>query len=210
MIEYPSIIGCSKAPRENCVAFDKLDGSNLRFKWTAKRGFDTFGTRTQLISEETPVFGRGVSYFLKNQASILNDYFKKEYKNTREIIVFGELYGPNSFAGTHVETDDLKITVFDVLIGHKNRYFVKPKELIKTFGKLIELPRVIYEGKLNDEFISDVRNDKYNLIEGVIVKGTETSGAHRGNMWQCKVKTLKYLAKIKQQFGEEGLLKYGE
>lgn len=51
MIEYPSIQNSSKAPRKNCVAFDKLDGSNFRAKWTAKRGFDTFGTRTQLIDE---------------------------------------------------------------------------------------------------------------------------------------------------------------
>ncbi len=63
MIEYPTIIGCSKAPREQCIAFDKLDGSNLRFKWTAKRGFDTFGTRTQLIDINTPIYGRGSVIF---------------------------------------------------------------------------------------------------------------------------------------------------
>ena len=210
MIEYPTIIGCSKAPRDMCVAFDKLDGSNLRFKWTSKRGFDSFGTRTQLINTDTPIFGKGVVYFLNNQAPILNAHFKRHYPNVREIIVFGEFYGPNSFAGVHDEKDDQKVTVFDILIGHKNREFVKPKQLIKEFGTIIELPQVIYEGKLNEEFITDIRNNVYNLNEGVIVKGTITSGAYRGKMWQCKIKTLNYLEKIKAKYGEEALEKYGE
>lgn len=42
MIEYPEIINSSKAPRLACIAFDKLDGSNIRIKWTQKRGFDLF------------------------------------------------------------------------------------------------------------------------------------------------------------------------
>jgi hypothetical protein len=210
MIEYPSIIGCSKAPRENCIAFDKLDGSNLRFKWTSKRGFDTFGTRTQTINIDTPLYGNGVKFFLKNQAPILDSHFRKNYPNTREIIVFGEFYGPNSFAGNHQENEDQKVTVFDILLGHKNREFVKPKQLIKEFGSIIELPKVIYEGNLNEEFINDVRENKYSLNEGVIVKGTTNNGAFRGKMWQCKIKTKNYLERIYKLFGQEGLKKYGE
>lgn len=39
MVEYPSIQNSSKAPRKNCIAFEKLDGSNFRAKWTQKNGF---------------------------------------------------------------------------------------------------------------------------------------------------------------------------
>jgi hypothetical protein len=210
MIEYPSIINSSKAPRESCIAFDKLDGNNLRFKWTRKRGFDCFGTRTQLIDINTPIYGVGVKYFLLNQAPILDKFFKKNLLGYREIIVFGELYGPNSFAGMHDPKDELKVTVFDILVGHKNRFFIPPNELVRTFSNLIELPRVIYTGNLNDSFIQDVKNNTFGLNEGVIVKGTKKNGAYRGNMWQCKIKTTAYLKKVYDRFGNEGLLKYGE
>lgn len=210
MIEYPRIIGCSKAPREACIAFDKLDGSNLRFKWTSKRGFDTFGTRTQLIDVNTPLYGRGIKYFFENQADILNSHFKKNYPNVREIIVFGEFYGPNSFAGVHLESDEQKVTIFDILMGHKNREFIKPRQFIKEFGSIVEIPKVIYDGNLNDEFIESVRRNAYSLNEGVIVKGIANNGAFRGKMWQCKIKTQDYLDRIYEKFGQEGLKKYGE
>lgn len=210
MIEYPSIINSSKAPRKQCIAFDKIDGSNLRFKYTKKRGFDTFGSRTQLIDINTPVFGAGVKYFLEKQSSSLEKYFDKYWPNEREIIVFGEFYGPNSFAGIHDPVDDHRVVIFDVLIGHKDRRFFKPGELIKELGDIVELPKVVYSGNLNDEFIRDVRENKYDLNEGVICKGTETSGAFRGKMWQCKIKTNDYLRRVYETFGDEGLKKYGE
>lgn len=51
MIEYPSIINSSKAPRTNCVAFVKFDGSNFRAKYTQKQGFSLFGSRRELMDE---------------------------------------------------------------------------------------------------------------------------------------------------------------
>jgi hypothetical protein len=38
MIEYPSMQNSSKAPRKECMVFEKLDGSNFRAKWTEKKG----------------------------------------------------------------------------------------------------------------------------------------------------------------------------
>jgi hypothetical protein len=49
MYRYPEIDGPSKAPHEHCLAFDKLDGSNMRFEWSPKRGWYKFGSRGQLI-----------------------------------------------------------------------------------------------------------------------------------------------------------------
>ncbi len=211
MIEYPAIINSNKAPREECVAFDKLDGSNLRFKYTQKRGFELAGTRTQLIDENTPVFGEGITIFNKLYKTPLTEFFKssKEYRDYREIIVFGEFLGPNSFAGIHID-EPHELIIFDVLVGHKNRKFIKPKEFVKTFSNIVKIPKVIYEGNLNDQFIQEVRNNKFNLSEGVICKGNLTNGAFRGNIWMCKIKTLEYLNKLKTRFGEDGVIKYGE
>jgi RNA ligase len=204
MIEYPSIINSSKAPRKQCIAFDKLDGSNFRAKYTQKRGFETYGTRTQLIDETTPFWCEMVQIFKRDLKQPLEDLFKKhkEYRDFREICVFGEFYGENSIAGFH-EQEPHKITIFDVLLGHKQRRFLKPKELIKNIGTVIEIPKVVYEGNLNESFIKDVRDGVYDVKEGVICKGEETSGAFAGNMWQCKIKTQKYLDYLKVRFKDE-------
>lgn len=57
MIEYPSIIASAKAPREHCIAFDKLDGSNTRVKFQPKKGWCLFGSRMQLFDKLKTWFG---------------------------------------------------------------------------------------------------------------------------------------------------------
>lgn len=209
MIEYSSIINSSKAPRKPCVAFNKLDGSNFRSKYTPKSGFHLYGTRTQLIDNTTPFWSEMVEVFERDLKAPLEKLFKeKEFRDYREIIVFGEFHGENSFAGFH-EKEPHKITVFDILLGHKQRKLLKPKEFIKKVGGVVEIPEVIYEGNLNDEFVQDVRNNKFGLKEGVICKGIEPSGAFFGGVWTCKIKTLEYFEKLKARFAEKWTL-YGE
>ena len=209
MIEYPSIINSSKAPRKHCVAFDKLDGSNIRAKYTHKNGFELFGTRTQLINETTPFWNIIIEKFQPYKETLEAKFKKdKDYRDFREIIVYGELVGPNSFAGRHPDDSSLlDIVFFDVLTGHKQRKFVGPKQFIKDFAFLPQ-PEVVYEGNLNEEFIKQIRENT-TLKEGVICKGTETSGAFAGGVWMCKIKTQAYIDKLKDQFKEDWQ-KYGE
>lgn len=209
MIEYPSIQNSSKAPRKECIAFDKLDGSNFRAKWTQKRGFDVFGTRTQLIDETTDYWGGMVDLFKKDLEKPLNEYFKKTFKNEREIIVFGEFFGAESFAGRHSNDDLKKIVIFDVMVGHKIRKFIKPREFIKTIGSIVETPRVVYEGNLGEDLIQRVRNNEFDTFEGVICKGTQPVGNAVGGIWMAKIKTQKYLDSLKNRFGDEWV-KYAE
>lgn len=209
MIEYPSILHSSKAPRENCIAFDKLDGSNIRVKWTPKKGFHLFGSRTQTLDKGHPFLGDVVPFFMNNFAEPLERIFYEEWPDLREIVVFGEYFGKSSFAGWHEKDEPHKFVLFDVMLGHKNRTFVKPKEFFYTFVDKVEIPSVIYEGILTDDFISDIRTNKYGLNEGVVCKGTANTGAHRGKMWMCKIKTQEYLDKLKKKFGDEWK-KYGE
>jgi hypothetical protein len=208
MIEYPSIQNSSKAPRKNCIAFYKYDGSNFRAKWTQKRGFDSFGTRTQMIDETSEFWGDMVKVFKRDIADKLDAIFRKEFRNEREIIVFGEYFGENSFAGRH-EEEPRKIIVFDIMVGHKNRKFLKPLEFIRLLHGKIEIPKIIYSGNLNDQFIQDIRNDKYDTFEGVICKGTETAGNAVGGVWMCKIKTQRYLDSLKNKFGDDWT-KYAE
>lgn len=201
MIEYPSIINSSKAPRKSCIAFDKIDGTNLRFKYSPEKGFHLAGTRTQLIDESTPFWGHGVSLFNANIKRDLENFFRKDknFRNFREIVCFGEFFGEDSFAGVHGEAEK-KIIIFDILCGHKDRKFVLPQDFIKIFN-FIPTPNVIYRGNLNQEFIDYVRKSE-TLNEGVICKGTERSGAFRGGVWMCKIKTQKYFDRLKEKYQE--------
>lgn len=49
----------------------------------------------------------------------------------------------------------------------------------------------------------DVRDNKFNLNEGVICKGHLTKGNFFGKMWMCKIKTQAYLDKLKNRFGDD-------
>lgn len=211
MIEYPSIQNSSKAPRKECIAFDKLDGSNFRAKWTQKRGFDVFGTRTQLIDETSEFWGDMVVKFKSSLQEPLDDVFRKDkdFRGVREIIVFGEYFGDNSFAGRHDETETQRIVIFDVLVGHKLRKFLPPRDFRKKLEGEVETPRVVYEGNMNDDLIRRVRADEFNTFEGVICKGTQSVGNASGGIWMCKIKTQKYLDSLKNRFGDEWT-KYAE
>jgi len=208
--QYPSIINSSKAPRKHCVAFDKKDGSNFRAKWTQKRGFDTFGTRTQLISVDTEFWGEMVTVFQGKYAETFDKLFRRsrDFRNEREITVYGEFLGENSFAGRH-EPEPHDICFFDVLVGHKQRKFLGPLDFVKTFQELVPIPDVVYVGNLNEELIQRVRNNEYGLKEGVICKGTERTGAFCGGIWTCKIKTLEYFKKL-QEVHKQDWQKYWE
>lgn len=200
MVEYPHIINSSKAPRDWCVAFDKIDGSNFRAKWTRKKGFNLFGTKTQLIDENTAFFGEMVTIFKKTWLDILHEKIKRDFSDEREVIFFGEYIGEHSFAGFHDKTEPHEIVAIDLLIGHKNKAFLKPRDFIKVIGPCGKIPRIIYEGNLNEQFINKVRQNEFELNEGVICRGVSTNGAYRGKVWMCKIKTYDYLNKIKLNF----------
>jgi hypothetical protein len=224
MTEYPTIINSSKAPRGQCVGFVKLDGSNFRAKYTMKQGFNLFGSRRELIDESHPMLGEAVTIFKRDYTDSLTEFFKKdkELRNEREIVVYGEFLGPNSFAGIHDPNDKKELIIFDVLVGHKNHWFYTPMDFIETFQSLVKIPPVIYMGNMNDKLIEDVRNgvytsefhkltdNKYKLFEGVLCKGTQPRGDFRGKVWMCKIKTNEYFAALRSKWGEDGIKKFGE
>src|SRR5277367_5289881 len=98
MKEYPSIE--RKYTKDTPIyAFDKLDGSNIRVEWSAKRGFYKFGTKTQLIDKDAPIFGQSVPLFMDKYETELAKVFAKQ--RWRNVVCFCELHGKDSFAGNH-------------------------------------------------------------------------------------------------------------
>lgn len=224
MTEYPTIQNSSKAPHGHCVGFVKFDGSNFRAKYTLKQGFNLYGSRRELIDESHPMLGEAVTIFKRDYETELTKFFRKdkELRNQREIIMFGEFYGCKSFAGIHFPNDPKELTMFDTLVGHKNHWFYTPFDFVETFQSLVKIPPVLYIGNMNDKLIEDVRtgvytpefhkltDNKFELFEGMVLKGTQTRGDYVGKVWSCKIKTNEYFAALRRKWGEEGIKKYGE
>lgn len=208
MKHYPKILGPYDAPwGEHCVAFDKLDGSNLRFEWNSKRGWYKFGTRWRMFDHSDPEYGEAIGIFQKKYAAALEQAVLAKYRKTEGIIAFAEFFGPYSFGGKHDEewlkqhnllpdgakNEPKDLVLFDVDI--LKRGFVSPPEFLKLFSHL-HIPKVIYEGRLNEEFAQEVRHGKHPVVEGVVVKG---GSGHK--LWMRKIKTFGFLKRIREVFG---------
>lgn len=204
MKQYPSIPHLDKFLFGQTIwAFDKLDGSNLRFSWEKKKGWNKFGSRRVMIGPND-YLGEGIKIFMEKYSEDLEKVFFDKYKSIQEVTVFGEFFGENSFAGEHFEEDPKDVIIFDVNIY--KRGIIPPSEFLKNFEHL-HIPELVYQGEFNDRFIKDVRENKFNLKEGVIVKSSLNKVTHL-----TKIKTNDWLKRVKEKLGEKRLKEelYGE
>ena len=102
MKPYPSI---TNIPADflgrACIAFEKLDGSNLRFLWNRRRGWCQFGTRHRVFTATDADFGPAIPRFLESLAQPVEEAVLARHPRVEEFIVFCEYLGPHSFAGLH-------------------------------------------------------------------------------------------------------------
>lgn len=199
MKSYPKIQHHNKGLiGQDCYAFDKIDGTSMRFEWGRKRGFYKFGTRNVMIDRNTEIYGIGIDIFLDKYSSKLDDIFRTKYKTIDSFVVFGEFYGEDSFAGRHNESDIKDVIMFD--INQFKRGFIPPKEFIDNFDSL-DIPNVIYKGEYNFKLIKDIKDNTYNLKEGVVCKGLNGK-----EVWTSKIKTNEWLNKVKIMYGEKAII----
>ena len=207
---YPKIFGTYSEETpwgEHCIAFNKLDGSNLRFEFSHKRGWYKFGTRNRMFDRSDKEYGHAIDMFLNKYGEPLAKIMKDKYAKVESAIAYAEYLGPVSFGGLHdalymqqighiapgVSNDPKDVVLFD-FNPHK-RGFLSPVEFVEQFSHL-HIPAVVYEGRLTKEFVADVRASKYPVYEGVVAKG---GSGH--NLWMRKIKTEVYLAEIRRVFG---------
>ena len=209
MNHYPKIFGSSEKPLwgDHCIAFDKIDGSNLRYEWSRKQGWQKFGTRWRMFDRSDPEYGIAIDLFLNKYGNVVEKVMTDKFQKSESVICYAEFVGPYSFGGLHENnwlignklmpegsTNDPKdVILFDVNV-HK-RGIMDPGTFVKLFSH-VHIPKIIYEGKLNEEFALAVRNDEYPLKEGVVCKG-----GHGHNLWMRKIKTHSYLKRIREVFG---------
>jgi len=177
------------------IAFEKIDGSNLRFEYSQKRGFYKSGTRNMMIDQYTLPFGFGVPMFLSKYAEPLTEIFKsKTYRNVLSFVCFAELYGTKSEFGQHAFfDDDFDIALFD--ISEYKKGLMPPRQFVKDFQE-VGIPRIVYEGNLNKEFVQRVRKNEFGLKEGVVCKGL-IPNRKGDNLYYCKIKTDEWFERLR-------------
>jgi hypothetical protein len=206
MLHYPKIPDSSAAQLGPCVAFDKIDGTNLHWDWDRDFAWHAFGTRRdqfdltpqgiEAFHAAHPGLAGCVELFLANLADPIDRVLRghADYLGFPEAKAFTEYAGPNSFAGRHQPGDSMELVLFDVLLG--GSVFVPPSAFVRDFGHL-RIPRVVFQGKFSGRLTEDVRQGKFGVREGVIIKGGQGDW-----LWMCKVKTLAYQQNLKRSFGE--------
>lgn len=185
----------------NCIAFEKYDGTNIHFVWQQNYGWVDFGTRRDRFS----LTNKGVIEFEKahteltgidnlwDQDSSLKMFLwgNPKYNIYKEIIIITEYYGPNSFAGQHYLSDKKQLTILDVITDEQ---IIIPQQFSDDF-KDFDIAKVIYKGKYSGQFSEDIRNGKYPVNEGVVCKGVVDN-----KVYMCKIKTNAYMNKLQTQF----------
>ncbi len=179
------------------IAFDKLDGSNLRFEYSQKNGFTKFGTRNMIIDKTHSEFGFAIDIFLNKYSDKLTKIFKsKDYRDTMSYTCYAELLGSKSEFGQHLFNEDtFDVILFDIE-NHK-KGFIPPRKFIKDFES-IGIPEIIYEGNLNKELVQSIKTNEFNLSEGVICKGV-IPNKKDNNLFYCKIKTNDWFDRLRSK-----------
>ncbi len=196
MKTYPSIAYATECALP-IVAFDKLDGSNIRAEWTRKKSWSKFGTRHRLLDESDTIFGQApklvIDKYGEDLAKALHD------AGIDSAMCFFELWGPNSFAGMHDVNDRLTVTLFDV--APFNQGILMPDRFLKLCGHL-DHANVLYEGPCTPEFIERVRSSTLSgmTFEGVVCKAVNDKKTKMPVMF--KQKSRAWIDKLRVHCGE--------
>jgi len=194
MEQYHSILPIMRAKGADtvpCLFFYKYDGSNLRWEWSPKTGWNKYGTRRHLFDVSDPLFGPAIEMFKDQLGAEIVKQVKTIHPRIERITAYTEFFGPSSFAGQHVIDEPHELRLFDVWLFKKG--FIDPWKFMELFGHLPQCAEVVHEGILSWELIEAVKKGKFPVDEGVVVKGIGFMG---------KIKTEAYLTKLRAKFAD--------
>lgn len=127
-------------------------------------------------------------------AAAIETQMKNKYSGITDFIVFAEMFGPSSFAGSHDLNEPKELKLFDVWLPRKG--LIPPLTFVSHFGSHPWAATPIYQGPFDQDLIKDVRAGLHPVDEGMVVKGVDGT-------WTAKIKTEAYLAKLREKLGQD-------
>lgn len=206
MKAYPSIQNSplQQIEGKKIIAFDKLDGSNIRAEWSKQKGFYKFGSRKKLIDVNDHQLGEAVG-LISQMAKPFAEVFSKN--KVERAVCFFEFWGENSAFGYHLDEEHW-CTLIDVSVYKKG--IIDPEKFLEWFDRDdIRIPKVLYRGPVDEEFYQSVKQGTLDGIgpEGVVCKvGFEQK---LGGPWMVKIKRQSWYDRLKS-FCKDDENKYKE
>ena len=188
MKEYPSITTVWRPGHYHI--YKKLDGSNIRVEWNKKQGFNKWGRRHGLLDDSNPILKRAPPLFLDIYSVEIEKIMASE--RIQEATFFMEFWGPNSFAGNHLESEEQTVTLFDISVYKKG--FLKPKEFEDMFRGKVPLPEVTV-GPIGANVLQDLKSETGH--EGYVLKSANHIFKAKTFWWLEK---LKGICKTEEEF----------
>jgi hypothetical protein len=201
MKKYPKIpTRLDKEPSLGYVTkfwvFDKLDGSNIRVEWSAKRGFYKYGTRKRLVGCDDPIFGKVLDIAKNNEKQFAEKF--KEMRVQRAVCFF-EFWGERSFAGTHNQNDEHTLSLIDISVeGHG----ILEPDIFCNFLEDTDIrhAKLLHLGRFTEEIKEKI---KKGILPGMTFEGV-VAKARRPHKWNkpimVKVKNKAWVEKVKANY----------
>lgn len=197
MKSYPSMKKAMRfsPPDVSLYTFDKIDGSNLRFEWTRKRGWWKTRTRERLLDRTDQDLGAAIDIFERTHAEPLARFAHDQKWDP--FVAFVEFYGPSSFAGLHRKDEEKKVALIDLCV-HKEG-IIRPSDFLNVVNKTgVHAPRYLGFCKWNRTFLDEVSAGAIPEIsfEGVVGKLKH----HHDDLILWKAKTDAWRDAVKNKF----------
>lgn len=177
--------------------YDKLDGSNIRAEWNKKRGFYKFGSRTQLIDENSFILGESISLINEKYSEDLSKKFTD--KKFESAVCFFEFSGENSFAGHH-EFEPHDVVLFDIDVYKKG---LLTPEQFQELTQDIETAACLCSGIITSEMVPTlVQQVREGIFPGITFEGVVGKCVVKNQVKMFKIKTNAWLDKLKTYCGD--------
>jgi hypothetical protein len=176
-------------------AFSKIDGSNIRAEFNTKQGLYKFGTRTRLLGSDQGILSKAEGLIRKQESSIADICKSNKWQS---IILFYEFAGHNSFAGTHVDTDDHQVYLIDANPYKKG--ILPPSEFLNICSELNPAP-CLYRGECTKEFVESVETGS---LAGISSEGVVCKAKGKGNtLVMFKIKRKSWYTRLREICGND-------
>lgn len=188
MKTYPSIPTESRASsKADCWVWGKHDGSQMRLEWSPKQGFHRWGRRGGLLDDSNPILKRAPDIWSTlSLAETLDQRFRKA--RLEGVTLYMEMWGPNSFAGSHDPQEQQTLSLFDLDV--KKKGILPPDEFHNLTQGLDNIVPLLYKGPWDSALKERVYASQLPGMpfEGVVVKQNPERKGQPVVMWKMKSK----------------------